>query len=153
MSNNTELTDLLSDLVRINNDRIIGYQHAVKDLSEEDSDLRPVFQEKIGESSAFVNHLESYIQSAGGTPPEGTTVSGKLFRVWMDFKATVTGNGRKAILDSCEFGEDDALEEYKDVLQSGTVLPEPILQTIGSQQSAIKKSHDAIKTLRDNAHN
>lgn len=32
---------------------------------------------------------------------EGTLISGKFFRVWMDVKAALTGKDRKAILNSC----------------------------------------------------
>jgi hypothetical protein len=33
-----------------------------------------------------------------GTPEEGTRITGKFFRVWMDVKAALTNKDRKAIL-------------------------------------------------------
>jgi uncharacterized protein (TIGR02284 family) len=48
------------------------------------------------------------LKRLGGTATEGTTTSGKLFRVWMDIKSAMTGSDRKAIINSCEYGEEAA---------------------------------------------
>ncbi|WP_431210184.1 hypothetical protein ACQ86N_29625 [Puia sp. P3] len=39
-----ETAGVLEDLIRINNDRIEGYEKALKDLKPEDSDLRILFE-------------------------------------------------------------------------------------------------------------
>ena len=85
-----------------------------------------------------------------GTPAEGTTTSGKVFRAWMDVKAALARKDRKAILASCEFGEDTIQQAYRDALQSED-LPSEFKTFISEQQSCLKKSHDKIKSLRDNA--
>ena len=36
--------EVLNDLVEINNDRIVGFAHAVRDLSSNDLDLKALFQ-------------------------------------------------------------------------------------------------------------
>jgi hypothetical protein len=38
-----ETASVLEDLIKINNDRIEGYEKALKDLKAEDSDLRIIF--------------------------------------------------------------------------------------------------------------
>lgn len=68
----------------------------------------------------------------------------------MDFKAAVTGKDRKAILNSCEYGEDVALQSYKDALDEED-LGTTYKSLIESQRANIKKDHDRVKSLRDTA--
>jgi uncharacterized protein (TIGR02284 family) len=67
----------------------------------------------------------------------------------MDVKATFTGNDRKAILASCEFGEDAAQKAYEQALKTDADLSVEIRQLIMDQKGSLKRSHDEIKKLRD----
>ena len=40
MSNNKETIEVLNDLIQINNDRIAGYEKAIKETKSEDEDLK-----------------------------------------------------------------------------------------------------------------
>ena len=94
------------------------------------------------------DRIEGY-ERASKEPNESTTASVKVFRVWMDFKAALTGKDRKAILSSCEFGEDAAQEVYDDIIKSGIGLPTDVMQIISSQKTTLRMDHDEIKKLRD----
>ena len=101
---NEKAIDVLNTLVEINNDRIEGYETATKETNE--PDLKVLFT-KLAETSQDCRiELEREVELLGGTPAKGTKVSGKFFRAWMDVKAAITGKDRKAILESCEYGED-----------------------------------------------
>lgn len=149
MYQNEKLTGSLNDLVRINHDRIKGYEYAIEELGNGNHDLKTVFQEKISQSKTYVSRLESFIRSQGETPTTDTTVSGKLFRVWMDFKATLASNDRTAVLNSCVFGENAALKEYESVLSADTEIPSDVLQTLVEQRDTIRRSHSTIKSLAE----
>ena len=112
---NKKAIDVLNKLVEINNDRIEGYETAGKETTE--PDLKVLFT-KLAETSQDCRiELEREVELLGGTPAKGTKVSGKFFRAWMDVKAAITGKDRKAILESCEYGEDQALKTYESVLE------------------------------------
>ncbi len=145
MQNNEELVDTLNELVRINYDRIFGYERAIEDVETEDVDLKTVFSEYADQSRKYVTQWQESIRSIGGEPATDSTVRGKLFRVWMDFKATITAKSRQSILDSCEFGEDAAQRQYQNVLESDTHLPDDIRQKIAEQKSELKSAHDSIR--------
>ena len=85
----------------------------------------------------------------GGSVESGTTASGKIYRAWMDVKATFTGNDRKAILASCEFGEDAAQRAYEAAIASDAEMDADVRQLIADQQKTLKNSHDLIKKYRD----
>lgn len=144
--------DALNQLIIINNDRIEGYNTAAD--GTEDADLKRLFGRLATNSQRFNSELSTEVQRLGGEEADGTKVTGKVFRAWMDVKAALTGKDRKAVLNSCEFGEDKALESYKDVLHNERehLTPEQF-NIISAQKQIIKADHDEIKKLRDAAAN
>lgn len=150
-TNNQEIVDCLNNLVQINNDRIQGYLTASQETDQDD--LKSVFSEMMTTSQECRRELVQEITKLGGTPIEGTTVSGKLYRVWMDIKAALTSKERKAILNSCEFGEDAAVKTYQTEIDSDALNGTEYLLLVKEQFSKIKAGHDKIKQLRDAANN
>lgn len=142
--------EVLNDLIAINNDRIAGYEKALKELQEDNSDLRPLFTDMIAESHQLRNILGNEVQANGGTMEPGTTASGKVYRAWMDVKAVFTGHDRKAVLSNCEAGEDAAQRAYKDAIEH-EALPAYIRELLTQQKAELRRSHDKIKALRDQA--
>lgn len=146
--NNEKTVDTLNTLVEINNDRIEGYQTAADGIEEQD--LKSMFGKFAQDSQKCRQELSSEITNLGGTPTDETRNSGKLFRAWMDVKAAVTGNDRKAILDSCEYGEDHAIETYEDVLENEREHLSPgHVSMINSHLSTIRADHNKVKSMRD----
>lgn len=148
MENNKSVIETLNDLVLINNDRIAGYEKAIKELSDEDADLKTLFQAMIDESRKIRVQLGTEIQVMGGTIAEGTMASGKIYRVWMDLKALITGHDRHTVLANCETGEDAAQKAYDSALEEDD-LPNYLRELISEQQQTLQYSHDEIKSFRD----
>jgi uncharacterized protein (TIGR02284 family) len=145
---NEKTVDALNRLVEINDDRIEGYQTAAKETEEQD--LKTLFGRFVQTSHKCRQELATEITSLGGTPTDGTKNTGKLFRAWMDVKAALTGKDREAILNSCEFGEDNALETYENVLEDDTEHLRPgHISMINTQLSLLKGDHDKVKAMRD----
>jgi uncharacterized protein (TIGR02284 family) len=132
-----KLIDVLNTLVVINNDRIEGYETA--SANTDDRDLKILFSKFAQTSQKCRHQLIDEIEKIGGKAEDGTRVTGKFFRAWMDVKSALSGNDRKAILDSCEQGEEKALKTYRSVIneKSGYLTPD--------QQSMIKTQSDLIK--------
>ncbi|RRJ91783.1 ferritin-like domain-containing protein [Flavobacterium macacae] len=144
---NSKNISALNKLIEINNDRVEGYETASKEANE--SDLKSLFGELAATSHKNLSELRSEVKRLGGTPEEGTRVTGKFFRAWMDVKAAFTGNDRHTILDSCEFGEDKALETYEAVLNDSSDLTAEQTQLVSQQKTALRADHDRVKALRD----
>lgn len=149
MENNTVNTEILNDLIQINNDRITGYENAIKELTAEDNDLRSLFSEMIMQSNRHKAELIQEVQVLGEDAETGTTASGKIYRAWMDLKAMFTGHDRETVLSSCEFGEDAAQKAYKTALETEG-LSSNLRAIISEQKVGLRESHDQIKALRDN---
>ena len=140
--------DVLNKLIEINNDRIEGYETASKETDE--TELKMLFAQLAETSQECKAELIDEVLELGGEPVEGTKVSGKFFRAWMDVKSAITGKDRKAILNSCEYGEDVAVNTYKKVLDNDSeVLTEDQQTMVEEQYAMIKADHDRVKFLRD----
>ena len=144
----TDSITALNELVVINNDRVAGYRTAIEETS--DSNLRSTFLELINTSEKNLSELIEAVYNLGGEPDESTKTTGKLYRVWMDAKAALTGGDRHQILSSCEYGEDVALEAYEHVLEHhADELSSPHLELVRSQKTRMQADHDKVKAMRD----
>lgn len=149
MQNSEQTVEVLNDLIKINNDRIEGYQRAISEAKDLDIDLKATFEGMVRESEQYKQELVALVQKNAGDVEEGTTTAGKIYRAWMDVKATFTGSDRKTILDSCEFGEDAAQRAYEAAMAAKDDLMIEANELINQQQKALKNSHDLIKKYRD----
>ncbi len=140
--------EILNDLILINNDRIEGYKKAAENLKDNNSELLSVFGSLERESRHNVEELTQHIIGMGGEPDTGTTTGGKIYRAWMDVKATFGGDDAKGVLESCEGGEDAAKRAYDSAMKSGE-LTDVCVPLVSRQQEAQLRSHDKIKSLRD----
>jgi uncharacterized protein (TIGR02284 family) len=139
----------LNDLIEINNDRIAGYAHAVKELKESDSDLRLLFLQLREESRNNVHELGTAINQIGGEVEMGMSGNGALHRMWLDVKAAFTGHDRRGILAECERGEDAIKKAYEHALSPDNELSHEFTAIVMRQQVNIIAAHNQIKALRD----
>lgn len=149
MEKNEKVVGVLNDLIRINHDRVAGYEKAIEELKDGDLDLKTLFQRYISESNQYAQELTSEVSRLGGDAAEGTTNSGKIYRVWMDLKAAITGHDRETVLNNCEFGEDAAQKAYDMALNSDVELETSLRDLVVKQKAALKVGHDEVKRLRD----
>jgi uncharacterized protein (TIGR02284 family) len=147
MENKREVIEVLNDLIQINNDRITGYERALKELKPED-DLRNLFPGFIDQSRNLRNALGTEVETLGARMDDGTTTTGKIYRAWMDVKTLFTGNDRQTVLNNCEYGEDAAQKAYKEALKTEN-LPAYLFALINRQKEDLRRSHDEVKSLRD----
>ncbi len=146
---NTIAIDVLNDLIKINNDRIAGYEKAAENIENGDVMLKTLFYQIAEESQEFKKELVDRVSALGGEPATSTTAPGKIYRVWMDVKATFSGDDIKATLESCEYGEDAALKAYKQALEKSEDYPASVRHLIEDQKNMLKMSHDLIRNRRD----
>ncbi len=146
---NEKTIDALNKLVEINNDRIEGYEKASENTEERDlNDLFSAFKQT---SQKCLGELKSEINKLGGQVTEGTTTSGEFFRVWMDVKTALAGKDKKAILNSCEYGEEQADETYQEILNDESEHLNTQQQSmIKEQLNLLKADQSKIKSMQNN---
>ena len=141
-------SETLKDLIRINNDRVTGYSKAA--TQTDDQELQSLFSQLSQQSRQLASELRSLVSDNDKNVTDETTTAGKIYRTWMDVKATFGGDDRHGILASCEFGEDAAQKAYKDALKEDDLTID-VRATIESQKAILRQAHDKIKMMRDTA--
>jgi uncharacterized protein (TIGR02284 family) len=141
--------EILNDLIRINNDRIAGYEHAFNELEDDDFDLKTIFQNYREESIQNVFALTAEVEQAGDDAEHGASAGGTLHRAWLDVKASFAGHSRKSILEECERGEDAIKRAYNQALDYDSGLSPELRPVLTRQEQEIINAHDKIKALRD----
>jgi uncharacterized protein (TIGR02284 family) len=140
--------NVLNKLIQINNDRFEGYDTAYKETDEDY--LKTMFSAFMLTSQKCKQTLINEVIRLGGLPTESTKITGKFFRVWMDVKAAITGKNQKAILGSCMYGENVAIETYQYVLNNDLDnLSFEQQKIINIQLALITADYDNIKKMHD----
>jgi len=145
---NEKSIDVLNTLIEINNDRIEGYETALTETEE--ADLKSLFSRFIQHSRKCKAELVNEVIKLGGKAEGGTRMTGKIYRAWMELKAAVTGKDHKAVLNSCEYGEDVALDVYNHAMENHfDELSDAQQKLVSAQYIQLKADHDSVKNLRD----
>jgi len=110
--------EALNRAIEINNDRIAGYEKAIEIISEDsDTELQSIFKTYRDQSVQFRSELLPFIRVVGGNADQGSKLSGKFFRIWMDIKSSVAPSASTTVLESCEKGEEEFRRIYLEILQ------------------------------------
>jgi uncharacterized protein (TIGR02284 family) len=149
MESTEKSSEVLNDLIEINNDRSAGFERALKDLGDGDLDLKTLFEEYSSQSRQFSQELTALAAQGGADTETGTSATGTIHRAWIEVKALFSGHDRKAVLAECERGEDAIKKAYKEALTPDSGLSVVATQLVTTQAQAINQSHDRIKLLRD----
>jgi uncharacterized protein (TIGR02284 family) len=147
VNNKDILARQLLDLIKINNNRIEGYQKAGEQANT--SDLKNLFNSKVEQSREFVLQLRQFVAKINGEQLFDSQLPGELYHSWMEFTDTLTQKGSSSIVRSCEFGEAATLEAYDKALLSKADMSATILHLITEQQKLIRESYAEIKALKD----
>ncbi|MBV8390920.1 MAG: PA2169 family four-helix-bundle protein [Mucilaginibacter sp.] len=153
MEDTSKTIEILGDLILINNDRIEGYERALKEIEDDttNADLIPMFLRFIDDSRRYKVELGTEIAALGSEINTGTTVPGQLHRLWMSIKEAFTGHDRHSILEECEYGEDAIQKAYRAALDQ-EALAAYIREILMEQEGELIDAHDEIKELRDSVH-
>jgi uncharacterized protein (TIGR02284 family) len=148
MEDNRKIIAVLNELIKINTDRIIGYEKATASLDGSEVMLKSLFNQVSDESREIKECLIKKVMALGGDPTHGTTIAGKIYHEWMGIKASLSGNESTSLIKACQFGEDAAQLVYKEAVADSKYFPDEIRNMIKNQQHLLKMSYDFLKIMR-----
>ena len=141
MNNLEKLNSKLNDLVTKNYDAEKGYKQAA-DLAES-TQLKAFFKNQAQNRYDFGHALKAEIKSTGGDVDKGTSFTGDAHRAWMSIKDAFSANDDKAMLQEVVRGEEEAVEEYQEVMRETQLAPttqDLLKKQVHSVQSALSKA-------------
>lgn len=143
----TKAASVLTDLIKVNKDRISAYSKAAA-TSDKDDEINKLFEEIIKQATGFIKELQHEI--AGYELPlyEPALSRTKVYNTWKDFDIVFSGHNARQLLASCEYGE-AALEAVYNSALDETGIPANAVIIILKQRREIKAAHHKIKRQRD----
>lgn len=146
---NEKNISLLNDLIETSRDGVEGFKKCAEDAN--DPKLKSYFQDRAKSCEEAVLTLSAEVRKCGGEPDKSGSATGALHRMWIDFKTALTEKDNLAVLEECERAEDIALKAYQDALKEE--LPQNLRSLITEQLEGVKRNHDRVHQLRDEAKN
>ncbi len=145
MEDSKIIIDTLNDLIEICKDGEYGFRNSAEHARS--PELRTLLERRSADCALAAEQLAQRVLAASGRPETGGTASGALHRGWVAVRGQLAGYSDLAILESCERGEDIALDRYRDALAAD--LPPADRDLVALQFEAIKRNHEQIRALRN----
>ena len=147
--NNEKIVSILNGLLQISRDGGEGFKTCADDVS--DSALKMYFLNRAQSWDQIHHTLSAEVRNYGGNPNPSGTATGVLHRTWIDIKTGLTKQDNLAVLEECERGEAVALMAYENALRQE--IPDNLRVLLERQYEEVKKDHDRVRQLRDEARN
>jgi len=144
---NDDVVDELNTLIETCKDGEYGFRTCAEHVKS--TQLRQVFTSRAEECRHAATQLQTLVIRLGGKADTGSSVTGTMHRGWVNLKAMLSGDSDQAALNECERGEDAALERYRDAIKKP--LPDDVAAVVQRQYEGVKRNHDQIRTLRNQA--
>lgn len=140
---------LLEDLVETLEDGRKGFGQAADKLEGDDrNELAAKLRGYADQRGQFSAEIRRVAADAGFTISEDGSIGGALHRGWIALADALTGDDPHAVLAAAEAGEDHAVEQYRDALNTGELSGE-IRTVVSRQYEEVKKAHDDVRDMRD----
>lgn len=140
-----ELLKDLNDLLNRSRDAQKGYVEASNHINQPELSKWMIDYSK--QRQLYAAELDLEIKRLGGQTDDSTSMLGELHRVWIDLKGQLSQNDPYAMLEECTRGEEQALEDYNEVLQSNQSMPSETRDMLNRHQTKIKNALTQIKTM------
>ena len=136
---------VLNSLIETNEDGHKGFLQASEHVNT--PELKSTFNSFATRRANFAAELRDQVRTLGGTPSEEGTTAGSVHRGWISLKEALSTQDAEAVLEECERGEEHALEQYRDALESE--LPANIRPVVERQMSTIREAKSEISQLEE----
>jgi uncharacterized protein (TIGR02284 family) len=138
----------LNSLIETCKDGEYGFQSSAEQAQS--SQIKQLFLARAQECRQAAAELQTVVLQLGGKPESDGSATGTLHRGWVAVKAALAGKSDASMLEEAERGEDAALEQYREALKEEELPPEA-RALVEQQYRGVKRNHDQIRTLRDQA--
>jgi uncharacterized protein (TIGR02284 family) len=146
---NKKTLNILNDLIRINIDRITGYEKAAHAETTPEPEIRDIFYRMATDSRAYVNTLHAEVLHLGGAPVTQSTISGKIHLHWLEGKNSFDGVDTPSRLGASLAAELAVQKAYEQALDEQNHLPPPIHDLVENQSWGLERSYQRLAVLSE----
>ena len=136
------------DLVETLEDGKNGFAKAAERLEGDNNpDLASSFRQYSEQRAQFSDELTELAKDYGDDVEDSGTFKASVHRAWLSVKDALSGADPSGVLDVAEQGEDHAVKQYEKALEAD--ISPALRAVVARQYSAVKGTHDAVRSMRD----
>jgi len=146
METAVNIADLLNGLIGINNNRIICYEKAAQWSQLFAPSLKNHFHKLAMQVKLDIQELGTEVLRLGTKTTKKMTLSGRMYNIWNDLKASVTGHDDRSLRNSCRHSDTVALQCYNECLTNPLLLYHPIRKLVERQFQILRDRQNNFTT-------
>lgn len=137
-----------SDLMKTLENGREGFAKAAGLVEQNSPQVAVSFRRLSQQRSSFYDELQKMAKDYGDPIEEDGTIAAAIHRGWMTIKDAVSGSDPVGALEAAVQGEEHAVKEYEDALESPD-LSTGLRLVLVRQAADIKKAEAEVKAIRD----
>jgi uncharacterized protein (TIGR02284 family) len=145
--NHQDIVSTLNDLIETSKDGEYGFSSSAENAKGQH--IKQLFVDRADGCRQAASELQRMVVQYGGDAEDGGSATGALHRGWVAVRSALAGYTDLALLEEAERGEDMALASYRKALEKE--LPADVRSVIETQLHGVKRNHDQIRSLRNQA--
>jgi nucleoside diphosphate kinase len=142
-------TQILKDLISINNDRISGYEAALNYPVRLDHSIRGMMKELIEDGVLNTQQLLQKAKQLDGETKTLRAIPGKIYMAWNDLKATFPFKSQKSLIRSFLYNEEIVIQVYTAALNKSAGKSLEVYQLLSDQENSLRKHYNSLKSCGD----
>lgn len=142
--NTKSAESVLNQLLTRNYDAEKGYEQVAAKV--EDNDLKILLENNHSERYRFGHEIKQIEADYGIEPNKGSSNLADAHRAWINIKDRFTGSGSKEVIEEAIRGEDYAINDYKEAIDSEALKPDH-KKILSNHLKAIKNSREQLERL------
>ena len=139
MNTDSRIKETLVDLIKVNTQRLQGYAIALESLTFSSEELKNLFEQKIENIYLHIQDLRFQLRMLGGPSLEKTSMSSKIYGLWIDLKKSFDYDVSHFDMKKCLSTEEVVDSAYQTVLEDEEVDDYTIRQMLFDQREYIKR--------------
>ncbi len=146
MSKAETTRSVLSELIRIHNDRIELYLNAGGQLKNNQPDIHLLIDDLIGLGRQHKSEIAAYLRDNADKVEGSVDLTDAVYNNWIDVKDKITDVGRETLLKRCSKVEEGTRKAYKQALGVLKLAP-GVHEMIVLHMQAMEASRDKLDRL------
>lgn len=139
MKTDSRIKETLVDLIKVNTQRLQGYAIALESLAFKSEEVKLLFEQKVDNIYQHIQELRFQLRMLGGPSLEKTTISSKIYVMWVDLRKSFEYDLSSFNIKKCLNTEEVVDNAYQTVLDDEEVDDYTIRQLLFDQKEIIKR--------------
>lgn len=137
-------TEIVHDLMHIQQRRMVAYEKAIRYCSPRDSSVCELLKGMIAQSRQCITELRCHTAVEHEEPADRSESKGDIYREWPEIKYFSPGDTTSEIVHCCGYIEKNITQAYKRALEKEELFDSELRQLIYQQMAITEGSFESI---------